>query len=81
MKPKMIQYPPQMGLRPRPADDYDLLCLRFYYASSACNVARASAAARDLIERVWKPARERPGTPHCRSTCSPATPPTTRRRP
>lgn len=48
---KLIHYPEQMGLRPRPADDYDLLCLRFYYASSACNVARASAAARDLIAR------------------------------
>ena len=51
MKPKMIQYPPHMGLRPRPADDYDLLCLRFYYASSACNVARASVAARELVAR------------------------------
>lgn len=48
---KMIHYPPSMGLRPRPADDYDLLCLRFYRASSACNVPVSMQAARDLVAR------------------------------
>lgn len=48
---KMIQYPASMGLRPRPADDYDLLCLRFYRASVACNVSRAMELARDLVAR------------------------------
>lgn len=48
---KLIHYPDSMGLRPRPADDYDLLCLRFYRASVACNVRRAMDAARDLVAR------------------------------
>ena len=48
---QLIYYPPSMGLRPRPADDYDLLCLRFYRASVAMNAPRAMALARDLSAR------------------------------
>jgi hypothetical protein len=32
MTVKMIHYPPAMGLRPRPASDYDILCARYYRA-------------------------------------------------
>jgi hypothetical protein len=48
---RVINFPPSMGLRPRPADHYDLLCLRFYRASVARNASVATAAARELLDR------------------------------
>ena len=48
---RMIHYPPAMGLRPRPFDDYDRLCLRFYRASVARNVAVAMEVGRELAAR------------------------------
>lgn len=51
MRQMMVYYPPSMGLRPRPLDDYDRLCLRFYRASVCRNAAAAMAAARDLLAR------------------------------
>ena len=48
---KMVQFPPSMGLRPRPADDYDLLCLRFYRASVARSATDALRLARELSQR------------------------------
>jgi hypothetical protein len=48
---KLIHYPPSMGLRPRPADDYDLLCLRFYRASVARSAIAALRLARELSQR------------------------------
>jgi hypothetical protein len=48
---RMIHYPPAMGLRPRPADDYDLLCLRFYRASVARSAIAALRLARELVSR------------------------------
>jgi hypothetical protein len=48
---KLIHYPQSMGLRPRPADDYDLLCLRFYRASVARSAIAALRLARELSQR------------------------------
>jgi hypothetical protein len=48
---KTVHFPPPMGLRPRPACDYDLLCLRFYRASVARNAAVAMVLARELAQR------------------------------
>ena len=48
---KMIHFPPSMGLRPRPACDYDLLCLRFYRASVARSAIAALRLARELAQR------------------------------
>jgi hypothetical protein len=48
---KMIHFPEPMGLRPRPASDYDLLCLRFYRAGVARNAAVAMVLARELAQR------------------------------
>ena len=48
---KLIHYPQSMGLRPRPADDYDLLCLRFYRASVARSATAALRLARELSQR------------------------------
>lgn len=51
MRQMMVHYPPQMGLRPRPMDDYDRLCLRYYRASMAGNLPAAAAVERDLRPR------------------------------
>jgi hypothetical protein len=48
---KLIHYPPAMGLRPRPADDYDLLCLRFYRAATARSAIACLRLARELASR------------------------------
>jgi hypothetical protein len=48
---KMIYFPEPMGLRPRPACDYDLLCLRFYRASVARSAIAALRLARELAQR------------------------------
>jgi len=50
--PRMItQFPQSTGLRPRPADDYDRLCRKFYVLSRAGLVSKAAAAARELCAR------------------------------
>lgn len=47
----MVHFPAQMGLKPRPADHYDLLCLRFYRASVARNARAYLDLGRQLADR------------------------------
>ena len=48
---RMVHFPAAMGLRPRPADDYDLLCLRLYRSTAAGNRAVSAATGREVVRR------------------------------